>query len=190
MAQVVCLNCGEFFEKLDHNIRRSPRHFCSRSCSASNSNKRNPKRKRLQRKCAWCRSKFTPSTKGKGSRSTLCPPCRKKRDRREVSLGEYHSRDSVTGKHSSWKNSHIRLLNRSWNKHLVGPCEVCGYAKHVELCHIRPITDFPPEALLKEVNSESNNVVLCRNHHWEFDHHRLDPGDKIKLEKIIADRTG
>jgi hypothetical protein len=88
-----------------------------------------------------------------------------------MTLADYHKKLSVSGKHPSWKNSHIRNFNRSWNKHLLDkPCSNCGYSKHVELCHIRPVSDFPESAKLSEVNAELNNIVLCRNCHWEFDH--------------------
>ena len=32
---------------------------------------------------------------------------------------------------------------REWNRHLDGtPCQVCGYNKIVEFCHIKPVKDF------------------------------------------------
>jgi predicted restriction endonuclease len=48
-------------------------------------------------------------------------------------------------------------------------CAVCGYDSHVELCHIRRISDFPLSATFAEVNAEANLVYLCPNHHWELD---------------------
>ena len=87
-----------------------------------------------------------------------------------MTIGEYRKKNSVKGKHPSWIHSHVRQFNRSWNKHLTEkPCDVCGYDKHVELCHIIPVSSFPDDALLGEFNSDDNNRVLCRNHHWEFD---------------------
>lgn len=34
--------------------------------------------------------------------------------------------------------------------------------------------DFAPDALLAEVNTQANLIALCPNHHWEFDHGRLN----------------
>lgn len=46
-------------------------------------------------------------------------------------------------------------------------CFVCGYSKHFEVCHIKPIASFADEALVSEINSLSNLSILCRNCHWE-----------------------
>jgi 5-methylcytosine-specific restriction endonuclease McrA len=49
-------------------------------------------------------------------------------------------------------------------------CQNCGYDKHVQICHIKPIKNFEETATLSEVNASDNLVVLCPNCHWEFDH--------------------
>lgn len=49
-------------------------------------------------------------------------------------------------------------------------CHICGYSLHTEVCHIVAIKDHPGEALISEINHPDNLVILCRNHHWEFDH--------------------
>lgn len=43
-------------------------------------------------------------------------------------------------------------------------------SKHIEVCHIRPIADYPPDTLLSVINDTSNLIGLCPNCHWEFDH--------------------
>jgi hypothetical protein len=88
----------------------------------------------------------------------------------EKTIGEYRKMKSVEGKHPSWVHSHIRMFCRSWNKELLKlPCACCNYNLHVELCHIKPISSFPDESLLGDVNSSKNIIQLCRNCHWEFD---------------------
>lgn len=87
---------------------------------------------------------------------------------KKTTLGEFHSRMSVKGKHPSWKNSHIRSLARYWNSDKLSlPCSVCGYSKHVELAHIKPISSFPETSTLEEVNHPRNLIQLCPNCHWE-----------------------
>ena len=49
-------------------------------------------------------------------------------------------------------------------------CAHCGYDKHVEIAHVKPVSSFPQTALLLEINSRSNLLHLCPNCHWEFDH--------------------
>ncbi len=89
-------------------------------------------------------------------------------------LGEYHAMLSVAGKHDSWKNAHIRGFARSWNPDICNhPCQSCGYSKHVELAHVKPLRDFGPTDTLGDINSSSNLLALCRNCHWEFDNDLL-----------------
>ena len=154
-----CLQCGE--------TTSNPK-FCSRSCSAKISN-RVPKRK-LQKKCLHCDSTV------RNYRSTLCEHhyqlhrLNKKEHLLNLSLQDYTEKDSVKRLHPSSKFVHIRGLCRSWHKDKLRlPCYICGYSKHVELAHVKPISSFPITALLSEVNHESNVIQLCPNCHWELD---------------------
>ena len=52
-------------------------------------------------------------------------------------------------------------------------CVICGYNKAVDVCHIKDIKDFPNYATVLEINSQSNLIALCKNHHWELDHDML-----------------
>lgn len=162
----ICLNCQQETTNLK---------FCSRSCAATYNNHGIVRNKPKERECSSCGAVFFRTS---GNRSVLCESCRERFEPgfyQNKTLAEYHGLLSVKGKHRSWRNSHICVLNRSWNKHLVScPCQNCGYDKYVELCHVRSISSFPGTATLGEVNAESNNLVLCRNCHWEFDNGLLD----------------
>jgi predicted restriction endonuclease len=48
-------------------------------------------------------------------------------------------------------------------------CKVCNYEKHIEVCHIKPVSDFNDNTLITDINDLNNLVALCPNHHWEFD---------------------
>ena len=48
-------------------------------------------------------------------------------------------------------------------------CFTCGYDKFVEVCHIKPVSEFPPSAFVSEINSLDNLILLCRNCHYEYD---------------------
>ncbi len=152
-----CVLCG----KETTNAR-----FCSRSCAAKVNNRKNPKKK-LTKKCTKCDNLV------RSYRSTLCDIhfeeyC--KRYKNEMTLGEYRAKASVEGKHPSWLHSHIRNFARSWLAEMRDlPCAKCGYSLHVELAHIKAISDFEDNAKLSEVNSKLNVIQLCPNCHWEFD---------------------
>lgn len=53
-------------------------------------------------------------------------------------------------------------------------CAICGYDKHVEVAHIKSVSDFSDSATIKEINSIDNLIGLCPNHHWEYDNGILE----------------
>jgi len=53
-------------------------------------------------------------------------------------------------------------------------CRVCGYEKHVEIAHIKPVKSFPDTAMISEINDIKNLMALCPTHHWEHDHQILN----------------
>lgn len=155
-----CLNC--------QTETNNPK-FCSSSCAARVNGKLHPKRK-TQRKCIWCDS-TVPTY-----RDARCKSCQEKYMAtrydyiQEMTIADYQSKKSLEGLHQSSKNVHIRSLGRNHFKDLLNkPCARCGYSKHVELCHIKPISSFPTTAKIKDVNSYENLIQLCPNCHWEFD---------------------
>lgn len=52
-------------------------------------------------------------------------------------------------------------------------CAICGYSKHVEVAHIKAVSEFDNNTTIKEINSLSNLIGLCPNHHWEYDNGML-----------------
>jgi len=174
-----CVNC----QKPTNNPR-----FCSKTCSAIHTNKERSKHKRTL-KCSCGKLRL--------ARHKRCPECIKeggggswpRNALRNRKLAEVLEMPSVKGKHPSWACAHIRQLARDDNADLLKlPCPICGYAKHVELCHIKPISSFPKTATIAEVNDRSNLIILCRNCHWELDHGLLNLAITLKTEfglKII-----
>lgn len=69
----------------------------------------------------------------------------------------------------------IRGRARQAMKHITS-CQVCGYNKHVEVCHIKPISKFDHSSLISEINHPDNLYILCPNCHWEFDNNILTNG--------------
>ena len=153
-----CLNC----EAETQNPK-----FCSRSCSASYTNKTNPKRKLGKTKCTHC---STPIHSG----HSYCKSCYKKKSTfnkyGSLTIQDVQDEYRKQGHHPSRWNARVRLFNRSWNKELTQQsCRKCGYSLHVDLCHIKPVSSFPLTTPLSVVNSKDNIIPLCKNCHWEFD---------------------
>jgi len=62
---------------------------------------------------------------------------------------------------------HARSIMEKSN--ILRACTQCGYDKHVEVCHIKPISSFTESTLISVINSLENLIYLCPNHHWEHD---------------------
>ena len=57
------------------------------------------------------------------------------------------------------------------NIHFGLKCNICGYDKHVEIAHIKSVSEFSGDTKINDIN---NLISLCPNHHWEFDNGVLD----------------
>ena len=84
-------------------------------------------------------------------------------------------KDLKEGKtYNAWK---ARLSNHSRRIYLNSTsdhsCKNCGYDKHIDVCHIKPVASFSESCTVAEVNSLDNLVGLCKNCHWEFDNQLL-----------------
>ena len=62
---------------------------------------------------------------------------------------------------------HAEKIYKESNKDL--KCFICGYDKHVEIAHIKAVSEFTENSLISDINSLDNLVALCPNHHWEYD---------------------
>lgn len=142
--------------------------FCSRSCCAKYNNSKMPKRTRTVHFCESCKSELPPNH----WRRKYCDDCHKIRSDaiRNRQLGNDRASSKIL------VNRYARQLARK-SAMAISPvvsCAFCGYSKHVEACHIKPISQFSSESTMSEINDPSNIVLLCPNCHWEFDHGLLD----------------
>ena len=74
----------------------------------------------------------------------------------------------------NWQSARtaIQKLARTtfFNNNKSPKCHICGYDKHVEVAHIKAVSEFDDTATVNEINSVNNLIGLCPNHHWEYDH--------------------
>lgn len=98
---------------------------------------------------------------------------------------EWHS-DNITTPIKSRTKKDIFTLSKNWQsarsnirrdayknyfKENKNPkCKICGYDKHIEVAHIKAVSEFSDDTLISEINDINNLVGLCPNHHWEYDH--------------------
>lgn len=48
-------------------------------------------------------------------------------------------------------------------------CAICGYTNHIEIAHIKAVSEFDGSDTIEVINSIDNLIALCPNHHWEYD---------------------
>lgn len=159
-----CLNC--------QNVTKNPK-FCSRSCAASFNNTKIHKRKPGIRFCKYCGKeleiiRYEKSKKVKPIK--VCDSCNfQKKDWNII------TKQDIQKLRKYQVNSRIRELARDhyYKLNLPKVCKICGYVKHIEICHIKSIASFNNLTPISEINSIDNLVALCPNHHWELDNNLL-----------------
>jgi hypothetical protein len=156
----ICINCQKEYQPSDNRQK-----YCSCSCASTVNNKLYPKKIKKENKCA-CGEK----------RYKYAKMCRKCADFSKINRrGNVPVEQAKTSKGPS-----IHAFTRAHAKSMMSfydipkTCVVCAYDRYVEICHIRPISDFPGETVLSVVNSLNNLVHLCPNHHKEFDRNLIE----------------
>lgn len=194
----ICQFCEKEFLADNKDINRGKARFCSKKCSEEHTRKHQVNNVQ----CSFCHTSFYLSeSKKKGSKSGTyyCNiQCKNNAQRlsgiKAIHLPHYntsvyekltkgHLIDSL-GLHGARKRIHSNSLRSYDRSDMPKYCVYCGYDAHYEVCHIRSISDFPPEALVSDINALTNLVALCPNHHWEFDN------GKLQLEDILEKMSG
>jgi len=186
MPQVNCLNCNTEFKKLPSEIKKSPNHFCSRSCSATYNNKIHVKR-HLTKECKICQEKIAANlTYCKKCfdigaykkvytelKTKVCNKCNIEKD-----ISFFHKRTSKIKftYHPTCKTCNTekaierhQLMKQKCIEYKGGKCEKCGYDKcqgALDFHHVDPTEkDF--------------NISKARHTSWEKHHIKI----KSELDK-------
>jgi DNA-directed RNA polymerase subunit RPC12/RpoP len=168
--QVTCMNCNKPFEKEQKDILVTNGNFCSRSCAATFNNKKFPKRKRTRNyKCPKCGSSISFG-------SIQCQQCKRAEDIERI-------QDTPISQHflngtSRYKHTRIRAIAKRFMQFWKVPkkCHFCDFDYVLHVAHIKPISSFSKDSLIKEVNSKENLTYLCPNHHALLDHGKIKMG--------------
>lgn len=182
----ICFSCGNVIKVPDEvpvsEIRR--KKFCNHSCSARfNNTGRELKSISRSGHCEKCKEIISYKKRPDGgySRRRFCDKClfdlRSKNSFNsdgEWARIETRTKVDFFSSRKNWQSARSSIRDHAGKVYGIirgiTPCKVCGYTNHVEVCHIRAVSDFPDDALISEINNISNLIGLCPNHHWEFDH--------------------
>jgi hypothetical protein len=193
-----CAYCGKIIEiregqkACDVRVKK----FCNRSCSAKFNNKGKNRWLHITGDCSrgFCANcgeeiKYKRQKGGSYSPRQFCEDCLtterskilvKRHGKNDLVLEERTKGDLRAAEpNSHWCRSRItqaaRRVYKNSGKSKI--CAVCGFPHGIQVCHKRPIADFPDNALIKEINHPDNLIGLCPNHHWMLDHGLLELDD-------------
>jgi hypothetical protein len=164
---VNCRNCGDPITRR-RGGGKDKMLFCNQSCAATWNNLHRPRYAADQPPCRTC-----PRCGGrKADTAQICRNCWQAdllTGREGLTIGELREAYGTHAFHAK-----LRGLARSAYR---GPksCRQCGYDLHVDVCHLQPVSSFPPTATVAEVNAQDNLAAFCPNHHWELDAGLLIP---------------
>lgn len=160
-----CFVCKKIIHRTPKQIAdsKSGNVFCSSKCAAKHNNQLRIKSK--DKVCKLC------SITKVIQRYTYCSLCKEFKinkilDTTIADIKELYKNKSSLAVHAKLRG-YAKTIYEGSNK--PKHCIICGYSKHYEVCHIKPVASFPDTAMIRDIHGIDNLVALCPNHHWEFD---------------------
>ena len=116
-----------------------------------------------------------------------CSEC-ENRERREKLLNRTlkEIKESTSNKSNPYNLVRAQARRLLQESGIESKCILCGFSEHVEVCHIKAISSFPPETKIREVNRLDNLVYLCPNHHILLDRNKLSKEDISYIGRLNA----
>ena len=212
MVQVICENCGKEFEIENkyYNRSKTKKFYCCISCSCEANRKKTSiidkindvefikivkDSKSLRDICSKLGYKdisgyTTKAIKERcfhlGIDFPMCNNVKGNRAIKNKTKGEIlNSRKSYQSYRSAIRKDAEKTFDELDG---IYKCCVCGYDKHIEIAHVKSVSDFESDTLISEINHINNIIPLCPNHHWEFDNKKMDEKDIDKIKKYINER--
>ena len=182
----ICINCHEIMHVKEQEKISSVRvkKFCSRSCSAKFNNKKRNIGKPEKIKTVACKKCANTFSVKNSSEKKVCDLCMQEKGIGNKTKKEFF----LSSKNWQSARSSIRRHAEKTYKKSNQPkrCLICLYAKHYQVSHMRAVSDFPDDTLIKQINDIHNLLAFCPNHHWEYDHNELDKrAQEIVKEHIL-----
>lgn len=191
---IICQNCNKSFYRRPCLIGRYPNVFCTPECRKEWT--RGPENPTfIEMPCAFCQKilkkrpcDFKYRKTGLAFCNTECLGLwRRKRTIFDGAWGKLTSNDYKNK--VAFRTAVCQTARRVTNFLVPNPqCYNCGYSRHAECCHIKPVGGFPEGTQISEINRLDNLILLCPNCHWEFDNNILNI-ETIKRSKFYIPMT-
>lgn len=168
---VKCEKCGKEkkISKGEYNKSKNKKFFCNHSCSAEYNNSLRENKsgiiwennKKGYNKCPICGDL-------KYYTSKLCKKCSDKEKSliKERTLGSYiDGKQYLASKCSEIRKDARRTIEESKVEKVCAFCKKHEFDEILEVHHIKGILEFDSKTTINEINSISNLIWLCPNHH-------------------------
>ena len=173
-----CEICGVLFQAPIKAINQGFGKCCSRKCGGIAAGRKNTQEKIPNTSCARCGTAiYRAEARRKKTKSKLhfCnKDCKTAAQRiggiKEIMPSHYGTsiyrnltkEQLIQQKGFQRANANIRTNSaRLYNmSSLPKHCVYCGYDTHYEVCHIRAVSEFPPQTLISDINALTNLVAL------------------------------
>lgn len=182
IVKLECANCGTHFERKYHSDLAKPgKRYCSPDCAAEGQRTIS----RELRICEFCGKPYTPKERAQRFCTMSCSarfnnpkrpkraktprrgtPPRRRVDYTTLTIGQLRQELKTRNYHTRIR-THARLVYEQSG--LPMECCVCGYTRGLDVCHLRPVSDFPDDTPISVVNALDNLIILDKLCHWEFD---------------------
>lgn len=181
----ICQQCKKIIDVKDNEKVQfvRVRKFCSQSCSTIHRNKTIKRKSKNETSiCLKCNAIVYNKRLSSGGyyKRSYCDKCCR-----------YSKRSSITSltkkelftKRKNWQSARSSVQRNArevfLKSNLPKKCKICNYDHHIEISHIRSVSDFPDDVLISTINDISNLIALCPNHHWEYDNGILKFGCQL-----------
>lgn len=187
----ICKQCEQIIQ-IPENIKVSTvkkKIFCNKTCAAKFNGSKYPKRKAItEGPCIKCKKTITYSKRPSGSYSKrdYCEECLRilqlNNTFKRLKVPSYEAFENLSKKDLFSRRKNYQSFRGSIRRHACivfqkskqpQVCVVCGYKKHIAICHKKSVSSFNDDALIKDINNILNLVPLCLTHHWEYDNNEL-----------------
>lgn len=171
MESKICLTCNNLFSRKKSTWFKKAK-FCSMKCFHLSREQNLPKCKECNQKCKAYDREYC---------SNFCA-------KKSIMLPSNLSKGDLFLKRKTWQSARTAIRKHAArvfaNHYKYTECICCGYSKHVEVCHIKPVAEFDDSCTILEINNILNLVGLCPTHHWEFDNKQMSSENISKIVKI------
>lgn len=173
----ICKFCQEPIPVLNgQKVSRVKRkQFCNHSCQA----RFQQSAKKKNYSCRFCKAPVR-------TKASVCRPCSDDL-RRTISKKTKAELIKMSRYWVQWRSAVTKHARQSYERSKKPmECIICGYNYHVDICHLKSVSDFSGDSTIEQINDPSNLEALCKNHHWEFDHGLIEVKGIKKARKTRA----